>query len=67
MDEAHSHPEKEQFKFKELKIYSSTEWLAENRKKYRQVFDRHSTTFIYVELSFFNKFFDQKVEKGRFL
>ncbi len=61
MDEAHSsHPEKNQFKFKELKIYSSTEWLAENRKKYRQVFDRHSTTFIYVELSFFNKFFDQE-------
>ena len=28
------------FKFKELKVYASTEWLADNRKKYRQVFDR---------------------------
>lgn len=60
MDEAHSYPEKDLFKFKELKIYSSTEWLAENRKKYRQVFDRYASTFIYVELSFFNKQFDKE-------
>ena len=46
------------FKFKELKVYSSTEWLAKNKKKYRQVFDRFETTYIYAELSFFNKYFD---------
>jgi SpoVK/Ycf46/Vps4 family AAA+-type ATPase len=46
------------FKFRELKVYSSTEWLADNKKKYRQVFDRYETTYIYAELSFYNKYFD---------
>ena len=46
------------WKFRELKIYASTEWLADNKKKYRQVFDRHETTYIYAELSFFNKYYD---------
>ncbi len=48
------------YKFKELKVYSSTEWLADNKKKYRQVFDRHDTSYIYTELSFFNKRFDEE-------
>ncbi|MEO7177086.1 MAG: AAA family ATPase [Saprospiraceae bacterium] len=48
------------FKFRELKIYASTEWLADNKKKYRQVFDRYETSYVYAELSFFNKFFDDK-------
>lgn len=46
------------YKFRELKVYSSTEWLADNKKKYRQVFDRKHTTFVYAELSFYNKRFD---------
>lgn len=46
------------FKFKELRVYSSTEWLADNKKRYRQVFDRFDTSFIYAEFSFFNKQFD---------
>jgi len=46
------------YKFKELKVYASTEWLAKNEKKYRQVFDRFQTSYIYAELSFFNKSFD---------
>ena len=49
------------FKFKELKVYSSTEWLANNEKKYRQVFDRFETSYIYAELSFYNKKYDQSV------
>ncbi|MCB9268851.1 MAG: AAA family ATPase [Lewinellaceae bacterium] len=48
------------YKFRELRIYSSTEWLADNKKKYRQVFDRFDTTFVYVELSFYNKLFDRE-------
>ncbi len=48
------------YKFRELKVYSSTEWLADNKKKYRQVFDRHETTFVYAELSFYNKLFDER-------
>jgi len=51
-------PEHKNWKFKELKIYSSTEWLADNKKKYRQVFDRLETSYIYAELSFYNKQFD---------
>ena len=46
------------YKFRELKVYSSTEWLADNKKKYRQVFDRYETSYIYAELSFYNKLFD---------
>ena len=58
MAEDFSHPDKKWFKFKELKVYSSTEWLADNKKKYRQVFDRFETTYVYAELSFYNKQFD---------
>ena len=47
-------------KFRELKVYSSTEWLADNKKKYRQVFDKEDTTFVYAELSFYNKLFDEE-------
>ena len=46
------------FKFKELKVYNSTEYLWENAKKYRQVFDRFETAYIYTELSLINKQFD---------
>jgi len=48
------------YKFKELRVYSSTEWLADNKKRYRQVFDKFDTSFIYAELSFYNKMFDRE-------
>jgi SpoVK/Ycf46/Vps4 family AAA+-type ATPase len=59
MSETSHSPEEKPYKFRELKVYSSTEWLADNKKKYRQVFDRHETAFVYAELSFFNKMFDK--------
>lgn len=46
------------YKFKELRVYNSTEYLWENVKKYRQVFDRFETAYIYAELSLYNKHFD---------
>ena len=58
MAESYKYPELKNFKFRELKVYASTEWLADNKKKYRQVFDRYETTYIYAELSFYNKMFD---------
>ena len=61
MAESYEYPDFKKFKFKELKVYSSTEWLADNKKKYRQVFDRFETSYVYAELSFYNKFFDQDV------
>jgi SpoVK/Ycf46/Vps4 family AAA+-type ATPase len=57
-NDSFNHFETKKFKFKELKVYASTEWLADNRKKYRQVFDRYETSYIYAELSLFNKLFD---------
>ncbi len=47
------------YKFRDLKIFGSTEWLANNEKKYRLVFDEAECSFIYCELSFFNKLFDE--------
>ena len=61
MPESYSSPDYKKFKFKELKVYSSTEWLANNKKKYRQVFDRYNTSYVYAELTFYNKYFDYKV------
>lgn len=48
------------YKFKSLKTYTSTEWLADSKKKYRQVFDRSETSYIFAELVFFNKLFDEE-------
>ncbi|MCB0686518.1 MAG: AAA family ATPase [Saprospiraceae bacterium] len=48
------------YKFKELKVYASTEWLADNKRKYRQVFDRYEVAYIYTELSFYNRLFDEE-------
>lgn len=48
------------FKFLSLKVYTSTEWLADNKKKYRQVFDHSEVSFVYAELCLANKLFDQE-------
>ncbi len=48
------------YKFKDLKVYSSTEWLADGKKKYRGVFENSETTYLYCELSFYNKLFDEE-------
>jgi len=48
------------YKFRSLKTYSSTEWLAESKKKYRQVFDKSEISFIYAEFAFYNKLFDEE-------
>lgn len=51
-------PNMKPYKLRDLRVYSSTEWLAHNTKKYRQVFDRWETDYIYAELSLYNKKFD---------
>jgi AAA+ superfamily predicted ATPase len=48
------------YKFRDIKVHSSDEWMADGTKKYRRVFDRYETTYIRVELSFFNKLFDEE-------
>jgi SpoVK/Ycf46/Vps4 family AAA+-type ATPase len=46
------------YKFKDLRTYASTEWLADGQKKYRSVYEAMETSFIYAELTFHNKLFD---------
>jgi len=48
------------YKFRDLKVHSSDEWMADATKKYRKVYDRFETTFMRVEFSFFNKLFDEE-------
>ncbi|MBR9860963.1 AAA family ATPase [bacterium] len=48
------------FVFRNMKIYGSTEWLADNKKKYRTIFDKSECTYIYCEFSFFNLHFKKK-------
>ncbi|UPT68968.1 MAG: AAA family ATPase [Sphingobacteriales bacterium JAD_PAG50586_3] len=48
------------FKFKEIKVYSSNEWMAYGGKKYRQVFENTETTYMYFEVSLYNKLFDEE-------
>jgi SpoVK/Ycf46/Vps4 family AAA+-type ATPase len=57
-DITQSQSDSKPYKFKELKVYASTEWLADNKKKYRQVYDRLEASYVYGELSFYNKLFD---------
>lgn len=45
-------------KFRDLKVYASTEWLHKNKKRYRQVFARSKSSYIYAEFSFYNKKYD---------
>lgn len=47
------------YKFRDLKVHSSDEWMADATKKYRKVFDRYETSYMRVEFSFFNKLFDE--------
>jgi hypothetical protein len=53
-------PTPAKYKFKEMKMHASDEWMADATKKYRQVYDRYETTYMRVELSFFNKLFDEE-------
>ncbi len=48
------------FKFKDIKTYCSTEWLANNTKRYRSVFDEQEIAYLYCEVSLFNKHFDKE-------
>lgn len=52
------------WKFKDIKVYASDEWMAESTKKYRTVFDRMETDYVRVEFSFYNKLFDEEEWEG---
>lgn len=48
------------YKVKDLKVFGSSEFFANNDKKYRLVYDESETTYIWGEFSFFNKKFDEE-------
>ncbi len=48
------------YKFRNIKVFGSTEWLANNEKNYRQVFDESECSYVYCEVSIFNKLFDEE-------
>ncbi len=60
MQQVSSQNEFKAYGFKDLSIYSSTEWLADNKKKYRQVFEESQVRYIYVDLILINKLFDRE-------
>ncbi len=47
------------FKLRGIKVFGSKENLHHNEKKYRLVYDAQEAKYIYCELSFFNKLFDE--------
>jgi len=46
------------FKFKSIKTYCNTEWLYNNTKNYRTVFEKEELAYVYCELAIYNKKFD---------
>ncbi len=58
MESSEQNRETKRYKIKDLKVYSSTEYISENRKRYRMVFDKLELSYVYAELSFYNKSFD---------
>jgi SpoVK/Ycf46/Vps4 family AAA+-type ATPase len=47
------------YKIKSTKVFSSKENLFLNAKKYRKVYDEKESGYIYCELTFYNKLFDE--------
>lgn len=48
------------YKFRSINIYSSAEWMADSKRKYRKVFDKAEINYLRWEFSFFNKLFDEE-------
>lgn len=49
----------EKFKVKEIQLFTSTEKFYGNRRLYRTVYDIGEVKYIYCEVSFYNKWFDE--------
>lgn len=48
------------YKFNHIKVFGSVENFYQNLKSYRRVFDVSECRYIYGELSFYNKLFDER-------
>lgn len=52
--------ENSEYKYRDIKVFGSTEWLANNEKNYRLVYDESEVSYIYCEVSLYNKLFDEE-------
>lgn len=50
----------EKYKFRDLKLYSNTQSLSNDTKMYRTIYDESEVSYLYFELSLFNKLFDEE-------
>jgi len=48
------------YKLRDLKVFGPADPLAESKRKYQTVLEEADTTYIYAELSLFNKQFDEE-------
>jgi hypothetical protein len=48
------------YKFKSLQTFCNNEWMVNNQKRYRTVFDRAEIDYIRIELALYNKNFDEE-------
>ena len=53
------------YKFQALKLYSSSEWMANSTKKYRRVFEKDELSYLRAQFSFYNKLFDEEEWKAK--
>lgn len=53
------------FKFKSLQTFCNNEWMVNNLKRYRTVFDKIEIDYIRVELAVYNKLFDEEDWSGK--
>ncbi len=50
----------QKFKYRDLKVHGTGEWLHGENRKYRTVFDANTLRYVYFELSFYNLLFDKE-------
>jgi SpoVK/Ycf46/Vps4 family AAA+-type ATPase len=48
------------YKFKNLQTFCNNEWMVNNQKRYRSVFDKAEIDYIRIELAIYNKLFDEE-------
>lgn len=48
------------YKYIDIGIFCSEEWMGDQRRKYRTVFERNEINYLRFDLSFYNKLFDEK-------
>ncbi len=53
------------YKLKSIQVFGSKENLYYNIKKYRKVYDESECRYLYCELAFYNKLFDEKDWKSK--